>query len=241
MVAVIFQIGRRLMFISRCLLAAAIGTATLACLYWSGSKAGWIVALLITLVALFHLKISTKAKMLLVATVLATGMAGFFLTHANYFERGATSLGARFDYWRAALKIASDHPLLGTGPGTFSIPYQKMKSPEAEMARLTHNDYLEQASDSGFIGFLAYFAFICGVLIYLYRYRLKQSPNLNLMQFGIWIGLLGLTLHSIVEFHLYIPALAWPMFFFFGWLLSLTASTNPSTNFTSVPTVAVER
>ena len=59
--------------------------------------------------------------------------------------------------------------MFGSGPGTFSIAYKKLKSPDSEMALLTHNDYLEQASDSGLIGFLGYFWFIMGHLWYLYR------------------------------------------------------------------------
>jgi 3-dehydroquinate dehydratase-2 len=78
----------------------------------------------------------------------------------NYFAGGATSVGARFDYWRAAAQTTIAHPLLGTGPGTFQRPYAKLKSPDAEMARLTHNDYLEQFSDSGIAGGIFYAAWI---------------------------------------------------------------------------------
>ena len=34
-------------------------------------------------------------------TWLWCGLAGFFLKYRNYFERGATSAGARLDYWEA--------------------------------------------------------------------------------------------------------------------------------------------
>ena len=93
------------------------------------------------------------------------GLAGFFGKYAGFFEKGATSVSARFDYWRAAARTALAHPLSGTGPGTFSIAYQALKRPESEMARLVHNDYLEQASDSGIPGFLFYTAFIAGVVV----------------------------------------------------------------------------
>jgi len=37
--------------------------------------------------------------------------------------------------------------------------------------------------------------------------------------FGVWVGVLGWALQGLVEFGLYIPALAWPAFALLGWLL----------------------
>jgi len=96
----------------------------------------------------------------------------------RFFKTGATSVSARFDYWRAAIQIAKFHPLFGTGPGTFQIPYEKIKRPEAEMARLTHNDYLQQASDSGIPGFLLYTSFIATALLVGARNVLSTSSDL---------------------------------------------------------------
>jgi hypothetical protein len=39
--------------------------------------------------------------------------------------------------------------------------------------------------------------------------------------FAVWLGLLGWSLQSCVEFGLYLPALAWPAFAFLGWLLGI--------------------
>ncbi len=36
--------------------------------------------------------------------------------------------------------------------GRLAIAYERLKKPESEMAQMTHNDYLEQASDSGVAG-----------------------------------------------------------------------------------------
>jgi hypothetical protein len=117
----------------------------LGCLYWSGSKGGWLIALGLTAVGLLHLNFSRKIKIALVAGGLALGLAAFFIRYSAYFERGATSVGARFTYWSAAVQTFKENPILGTGPGTFAAAYRKIKPPDAEMAKLTHNDYLEQA------------------------------------------------------------------------------------------------
>jgi hypothetical protein len=187
----------------------------LGCLYWTGSKGGWLVALLICAVLLLHLEFSRKAKTLLVVGGLLLGLAVFFIRFSTYFQKGATSVGARVIYWEGAMRIAKANPIFGTGPGTFSVAFRKVKPPEAEMARLTHNDYLEQASDSGVPGFLGFSGFIIGSLGILYRKSITAGRQFFLM----WLGLLGCSLQSLIEFSLYIPALAWPSFLWFGWLL----------------------
>jgi O-antigen ligase len=196
-----------------------LGGTGLACLYWSGSRAGWLVALTVGLVALGHSALPLKWKRGLISAVLIVGVAGFAIKNATFFQKQRNSVGARFAYWRAAMLIIESHPWMGTGPGTFSIPYQQYKRPDDEMTRLCHNDYLEQACDSGVLGLIIYTGMIYVVLVRLYRYRPARIP-INWLYFGIWLGVFGLCLHSMVEFHLYIPALAWPMFFMMGWLLS---------------------
>ena len=50
---------------------------------------------------------------------------------------------------------------------------------------------------------------------------LLARPSLrtgNPARLAVWLGLLGWALQSFVEFVLYIPALAWTGFAFFGWL-----------------------
>ena len=154
--------------------------------------------------------------MIQVCSVALAGGAGFIWKYAGFFQRGATSVVARFDYWEAAWKTAVAKPVLGSGPGTFGAVYAAIKRPESEMARLTHNDYLEQASDSGFPGLAAYGAFIVGVIWTGYsEWRKSRSP----LQLGAWVGLLAWALQAIGEFTLYVPAVAWPAFAFGGWLL----------------------
>jgi hypothetical protein len=193
-----------------------------ACLVWSKSKAGWLIALAIGLVALLRTPLGRATKWILISLVIGVGLAGFTYRFIGYFERGATSASARIDYWKAACRTAADHPLKGTGPGTFAVSYRLVKSPESEMARLTHNDYLQQACDSGLVGFGSYFAFFWGGIVVLYR----KSKEMNWQFFSIWLGVLGWCLQGFVEFGLYVPALSWPAFVLFGWLFGLLYCRN---------------
>ena len=173
--AALWQPRQLLTAAARCFLIGLVGVASLACLYWSGSKGGWLLMLMLGLMVLLRLRFNQRLKVALVTGVLLVGLAGFFLRHAGFFQKGATSVSARFDYWRAAVQTAKEKPLFGTGPGTFAIPYQKIKRPESEMARLAHNDYLEQASDSGLVGLLTYALFIAGALIRGFPRRSRAS------------------------------------------------------------------
>lgn len=169
--------------------------------------------MLLGLVYLLRFDISRKIKFWVTLLVIIFGLGVFALRFHHYFATGATSVGARFDYWRAAVQTASLHLSFGTGPGTFQRPYALIKSPEAEMARLTHNDYLEQFSDSGLIAGLAYVSWIIVALVISGR---KVWRLADIDKFTIWLGLFGWFLQGFGEFGLYIPALAWVAFALLG-------------------------
>jgi len=90
--------------------------AALACLYWSGSKGGWLLMLLTGLLAVLFLPISGRFRWLVIGSALVLGLAGFFLKHAGFFRRGAPSVEARFDYWRGAIQATGERPVYGSGP-----------------------------------------------------------------------------------------------------------------------------
>ncbi len=247
---------------ARRFVAVVVGAGGLACLYWSGSKGGWLLMLLLGLLALLRLPFAKRWKLALAGLVLVAGLLGFGFKYAGFFRQGATSVSARLDYWQAAARTAAANPVFGTGPGTFAIPYQKIKRPESEMARLVHNDYLQQASDSGFLGLATLGAFVVGVLIRtrprsgeglacifhtlpterrsvtgfegserekpVTDRRSTLSPiqsayeicGLGSVRFAVWLGLVGWWLQGLLEFGLYIPALAWCGFTLMGWLLA---------------------
>ena len=68
---------------------------------------------------------------------------------------------------------------------------------------------------------MAYLIWVGGSLVFTYR---KVGLRQDWLKFSIWLGLLGWGLQSMVEFGLYIPALAWPAFSLLGWLLGQAAN-----------------
>ena len=194
-----------------------------AAFFWTGSKLGWLIGMAVIAVYLFRLNWSKKMKLAALAAVVVFGLGIFAVRFHHYFAAGATSAGARFDYWRAAVQTTVEHPLLGTGPGTFQRPYARLKSPEAEMARLTHNDYLEQFSDSGLPGGLAYATWIVLAMVVCGK---RVWRNDDSFAFAIFIGLLGWFAQAIGEFELFVPALAWTAFTLLGAQIGINSTKN---------------
>ena len=186
-------------------------------LFWTGSKLGWLIALGLAGVLLLRMDWPNRWKYAVLAFMVVAGLGVFAVRFHSYFAAGATSLGARFDYWRVASQVTREHPGLGSGPGTFQRPYARLKPPGAEMARLTHNDYLEQFSDSGVIGGISYCVWIGWSLARVGR-RLWRGADP--VRFAVFAGVLGWFVQGLGEFSLYIPALAWTSFTLLGWLVA---------------------
>jgi hypothetical protein len=192
--------------------------------FWSGSKFGWLIAMFLGGLCLFRLRWPLAVRILILVVAAVLGLGVFAIRFHSYFANGATSTTARFDYWHAAAQTARSYPWFGTGPGTFQRPYEKLKSPDAEMARLAHNDYLEQFSDSGIPGGAVFTAWIVAVLVSIRR---KIWPSQNQVALAIFLGLLGWFIQAIGEFSLYIPALAWTAFTLLGWALAGSHAEEP--------------
>jgi putative inorganic carbon (HCO3(-)) transporter len=210
----IWQLAERLRVASRLVICGVVAVAGFACFYWSGSKAGWLIMLGLLGAAAWQIPVAPKWRIVALGVMVAVGLGVFAFRYASFFQRGATSVVARGDYWRCAGQLFLQHPVLGTGPGTFQVNYALIKKPEAEMARLAHNDYLQQASDSGLVGALAYLAWI-GVILRIGASVLSKGTITG----AVALGLFGWFLQGIVEFGLYIPGLAWPGFLLAGGLL----------------------
>ena len=218
-VLALWKMCDRFPFVIRGVVAGLAGYIGLACLFWSGSKAGWLIMLAMVLVAFLHLAhLGTRMRLLTVVVLMAVGLAGFYGKYSGYFDKKTNSATARVDYWQAAWQMLKEKPLFGSGPGTFMIGYGRLKRPESEPTRLAHNDYLQQGSDSGVIGLCSYFALIVGSVTVLYR-RIRRLKDF--VPFAVWLGVAGLAVQEFVEFSLYIPSLSWPYFLFLGWLWGL--------------------
>jgi hypothetical protein len=87
------------------------------------------------------------------------------------------SLLERMEYWKTAVKIIKENPIIGVGTGdvndSFLSKYDELKSPLTEERRLrAHNSYLTETVTFGIVGLLF---FISWLLYFLYQqFKLQQ-------------------------------------------------------------------
>jgi len=110
----------------------------------------------------------------------------------------------RQDTWRLFL----DHPVIGTGLGTFEMvfpPYDSLY--DGKVVNHAHNDYLEVLAETGVLGGICCALFLGIVLTSAMKglAELGTSFGAALNLSGL-IGCVGILVHSLVDFNLHIPA-----------------------------------
>jgi len=169
----------------------------------------------------------------LMALLLALGVIGLVvwigsdpvITRFENLGQEFTETGQnRMSIWSDTLRLVRQHPLLGTGLGTFSVAY-----PSVQTAFLNyrvdhaHCDYLEVTSDLGVAGAVLVFGSIFWVLAQVVRFRGKVETGADtVVRLGCVGSITAILVHSFSDFNLYIPgtalvlsvivALAWSAF-----------------------------
>jgi O-antigen ligase len=194
---------------------------------FSASRGSWI-ALVVSVIALviWGLRHGTMRWWIpLLGAVVVFGIgAGLFSISGVAQERagelvqlingGNLNTYVRLELARDALQIAHDHPLLGTGPGTFQYVHPRYQDATfAFEAQLTHDDYLNCLDDYGLVGFALALFFVAAVTLKFFRPldvdSRWQDRVVVATGFAAWSALL---IHSLLDFNLHIPANARMLF-----------------------------
>ncbi len=187
-------------------------------LIYSRSRGGIIACLfsIIFMGLLAHLrtrqKLSSLAVVIFVLCVTAyglwIGLAPVLAKFETLARGNVLTEGGRLGIWRDTLRLIRDFPWSGTGWGTFHVAFQQYQSSNLEYyVDHAHNDYLEVASDVGFVGMLLLFVpiiflWVQMVLSFL-RDRRRFRRSVGLACVG---SVLALLIHSFTDFNLQIPA-----------------------------------
>jgi O-antigen ligase len=124
-------------------LPLAVLVPTLALTESRGALAALIVALAVLVAVRFRLR---RAHVIALACVLAGGAVVVVLTAAGGFY------GERPTYWRVASRDYRDHPVLGSGAGTYVRAWDGTRTPSGHIAQDAHNLYLETLAELGPFG-----------------------------------------------------------------------------------------
>jgi O-antigen ligase len=119
------------------------------------------------------------------------------------------SVEARTEAARASLPIVRDFPLFGTGGGSYYNIFLSYRTPQYGYVYLdhTHNDFVEIATDYGLVGLGLLGSLVAMTLVTVLRVMAKRRSSTPWgMAFGVAMAIVGLLIHSTVDFNLQIPA-----------------------------------
>ncbi len=166
-----------------------------------------------------------RRRVLLLALPLAAVAIGLLFLQARRVEVGAPGgdpLTLRAGNWRAAAEMIRDHPLFGTGPGSFGTFYPRYMRPGMNETRYAHNTYLQVISGWGP---WAVVPLSCLVLAFTGRLRRAWRERKDDLPFVA--GGAAFLAHNLIDFTAYLPGVAIPAAILFGFGLERPADATP--------------
>jgi O-antigen ligase len=116
--------------------------------------------------------------------------------------------GGRITVWRDCLGILRDHPLSGTGLGTFVTAFPRYQRGAQDLiTEHAHNDYLEGLTETGLLGgvlILGALGLLLGTAFRNLAVNLRRETGW--IHLGAAVASCGLLIHSFADFNLHIPA-----------------------------------
>jgi tetratricopeptide (TPR) repeat protein/O-antigen ligase len=124
-------------------------------------------------------------------------------------SEGDSSRQARWQFWKAAVKISLNHPLVGTGLKTFGRFYPPFEDDIRHFSKYTHNLYLQFLSEMGYPALIAFLALLAGLSLNYGRLlsSARGDPFHYWSHVGIGIGALGSFIHHFVDVDWFFPAI----------------------------------
>ncbi len=157
---------------------------------------------------------------LLAPILLATGPA--VLERMGEVPQEWSGAASRGEVFRTSMRILTEHPVFGTGAGSFGIIWGLYRPPTIEGDyNFAHNDYLQVAIESGAIGLVLVLLPVLWFCIELIRARRRRASEDDhdedhddpahdvpprLADAPAYAALAAVALHAIVDFGLQIPS-----------------------------------
>jgi hypothetical protein len=163
----------------------------------TGSRGG-VVGVAVTCVMLLLLS-PWRLRWALLAALLMAMLAAFPVLDqvAPQFSRGGIGVseleGARIGFWRMALRMGWDHPVIGAGADNFVSRYPFYRASPAPMGRwYAHNIYLQMWAEGGIVGLLALLSLVAAVaLSYREAWRRATDGQWRSLVAGLLAAFLG--------------------------------------------------
>lgn len=117
-------------------------------------------------------------------------------------------IGGRFPIWSGTWRMVQDHPLTGIGPGQWQWRYLQYRLPLAQTRpEYAHNDWLQLFAEYGGLGlFLVLIGLGCFLWQAFYLARESATAEQRAFSVGAAAAVVAISVHSVVDFNLHIPA-----------------------------------
>ena len=196
-------------------LASIIFTALL----FSRSRMGFVAALasliaVLTLAGTSQLSARTRT---MIAALFFLGVMGLavwigsdpVITRFETLGQEYSQTGQnRISIWLDTLKLIYQHPLIGSGLGSFAVAYPSVQTAFLDLfVDHAHSDYLEVVSELGLPGGILLFGSILWVLTQAVRHYPEREDSFEtVVCLGSTGSITAILVHSLADFNLYIPA-----------------------------------
>jgi len=183
----------------------------------SGSRGGMVALLceLAFLALLLWKRLGIRQLMAAMIVLAVLGAAVWWAGGDATFARVSTlrnaaepSPGGRLQVTRDALEMWLKRPVLGWGLGTFPIVYPRYRTFYSDfLMNEAHDDVVQLLAETGVVGFAIAALFLVSTLRRgLVRLREGRSTYVHAARAAAMTAVLGILVHSFVDFNLHIPA-----------------------------------
>ncbi|WP_422658513.1 O-antigen ligase family protein [Paenibacillus sp. EC2-1] len=107
----------------------------------------------------------------------------------------------RFTFYKDAMKVVADYPIIGAGGGAWASLYEQYQN-NPYTSRQAHNFFLQYLIEVGIVGFLIFMSFILFIFYKYIRGYMKADEEGRNTHFLYVIIVLSILMHSILDFNM---------------------------------------
>ncbi len=167
-------------------------------LHWGRGVGRMTVLVILTGLAVFALSQGTASR---------NASQGIAARAVSVTDSGDYSIQGRLNFWRAGLEIFLDHPLFGTGAGTFGSVHPAYQRDVRYYARDPHSLYIQTMTEMGIAGLVPLVALLASIgMIWRRTLQTARGKDEFPLIAGIGLGLVAFFLHSAFDMDWMFPA-----------------------------------
>jgi O-antigen ligase/cytochrome c-type biogenesis protein CcmH/NrfG len=214
------------------------------------SRGGWIALAVALLAFLLWSEIfrvlSSRTVIIVFSLLIILGAGAFSIPSVRFRVQQAIKLNLEYTYetspvehasassrepmWKSTAQIIRDHPVLGTGPGSWQWIFPKYRESTFQIRpQYTHSDALQLTAEYGLTGLLLV---TLALAVFFYQAgRASHSANsteTKAFATGAAAGVIAILVHSLGDFNMHIPANALLAVMLMGATAAIPAGNNPS-------------